>query len=78
LWIDTELEIAAVPSRPNWGAIGGGALTFLAIWAVFGTIGFGIFTVSANPKAAAHETGTNAGIAARFVIVTVISMFVAG
>jgi len=65
-------------SRPNWGAIWAGMFAFLAIWAVFGTLGVGVFASSANANAASPILGMSVGIGAWFVILTVISFFVAG
>jgi len=79
------LNAPAVPSenvnffsRPNWGAIWAGMFAFLAIWAVFGTLGVGVFASSANANAASPILGMNVGIGAWFIILTVIAFFVSG
>lgn len=71
-------EDVGLASRPNWGAIWAGMFSFLAIWAVFGTLGFSIFATSANPTTAQPITGMSAGMAVWAVILTIIAMFVGG
>jgi len=65
-------------SRPNWGAIWAGMFAFLAIWAVFGTLGVGVFASSANPNANQPILGMSVGMGAWFVILTTCAFFVAG
>jgi hypothetical protein len=65
-------------SRLNWGAIWAGMFTFFAIWAVFGTLGVGVFASSANANANQPIFGMNLGIGAWFVILTTCAFFVAG
>ncbi|MGH9686926.1 MAG: hypothetical protein ACRD5K_07540 [Candidatus Acidiferrales bacterium] len=65
-------------SRPNWGAIWAGMFAFLAIWAVFGTLGVGVFASSANANASQPVLGMGVGIGAWFVILTIVAFFVAG
>jgi hypothetical protein len=65
-------------SRPNWGAIWAGMFAFLAIWAVFGALGVGVFASSANPNAAQPVLGMSVGMGVWFVILTIIAFFVAG
>ena len=67
-----------VVSRPNWGALWAGMFTFMAIWAVFGSLGLGVFASSANPNAAAPVSGMNVGMAVWSIILTIIAFFVAG
>jgi hypothetical protein len=68
----------AIVNHPNWGAIWGGTFTFVAIWSIFALLGVGIFASSANANAAHPVTGMNVGISVWLVILTIISMFVAG
>lgn len=65
-------------THPNWGAIWAGMFAFLAIWAVFGTLGVGIFASAANANAAQPLGGMNVGIGAWFCILTIIAFFFAG
>jgi hypothetical protein len=69
-------ENVRVVAHPNWGAIWAGMFTFVAIWSVFGMLGLGIFSGSANPNAAEPIAGM--GMAIWGVILTIIAMFVAG
>ncbi len=69
---------SAFVSHPNWGAIWAGMFSFLAIWAVFGTLGFSIFASSATPSAAHPITGMSVGMGVWAVILTIIAMFVGG
>lgn len=65
-------------SRISWGAIWGGVFCFMAIWAVFGALGLAIFASAASPNSAAPVLGMSVGIAFWYVILTIISMYVAG
>lgn len=71
-----QLENATIFTRPNWGAIWAGVFTFIAIWAVFGTLGLGIFGSMTAGSAAA--VGGSVGMAIWAVVLTVIAMFFAG
>jgi hypothetical protein len=71
-------EEVGLVSHPNWGAIWAGMFSFLAIWSVFGTLGFSIFATSANPNAAHPVSGMSAGMAVWGIILTIIAMFVGG
>lgn len=64
--------------RTDWGAIWGGTFTFMAIWAVFGTLGLAIFASNASPNAAAPISGQSYGLGAWVIILTIIAMYVAG
>lgn len=72
--INNQLETVSVFGRPNWGAIWAGVFTFIAIWAVFGALGFSIF----GPNAAASASGATVGMDIWGIILTIIAMFVAG
>jgi hypothetical protein len=50
----------------------------MAIWAVFGLLGFAIFASAANPNAARPVLGMGAGIGIWVIILTAIAMYVAG
>jgi hypothetical protein len=65
-------------SHPNWGAVWAGMFSFLAIWAVFGSLGVGIFASSANPNATQPVMGMGVGLGAWFDILTIIAFLVAG
>lgn len=65
-------------SRPNWGAIWAGMFAFLAIWFVFGSLAVGVFASAANANATSPILGMNVGIAAWFIILTVVAFAVAG
>lgn len=67
-------ENIATARRTDWGAIWAGVFTFVAIWSVFGVLGFAIFATIADPNAPRPATGM--GIWA--VILTIIAMYVAG
>lgn len=70
---------ASVIARPNWGAIWAGMFTFLAIWSVFGLLGEAIFASSTSPHAANPVGGgIDWGISVWSIILTAISMYVAG
>ncbi len=64
--------------RTNWGAIWAGVFVFMAIWSVFGALGFAIFASSASPNAAQPVIGMSVGIGFWLAILTAISMYVAG
>jgi hypothetical protein len=76
--LDYPREEVGLLSHPNWGAIWAGMFSFLAIWSVFGMLGFSIFASSANPNAAHPVTGLSVGMAVWGVILTIIAMFVGG
>jgi hypothetical protein len=71
-------ETLAGTTRPNWPAIWAGVFTFIGIWAVFGTLGMGIFAGAASASAAEAMTGVGIGMAIWTIVLTVIAMFVAG
>lgn len=76
--LGTPTENVNFFNHPNWGAIWAGMFAFLAIWAVFGTLGVGVFASSANPNAVQPVLRMNVGIGAWFDILTIIAFFVAG
>ena len=63
-------------ARPNWGAIWAGMFSFIAIWAVFGALGMGVFASAANPHSATSSMDVGMGVWS--VILTIVAMFVAG
>jgi hypothetical protein len=67
-----------VRSRTDWGAIWAGLFTFVAIWSVFGLLGFSIFASIANPNAARPVTGMGWGMGIWAIVLTIIAMYVAG
>jgi hypothetical protein len=67
--LNIQLDPAAVPMRPNWGAIWAGVFTFVAIWSVFGALCLAIFASSASLSLALSVWG---------VILTIVAMFFAG
>lgn len=73
-----QSENVRVAAHPNWGAIWAGMFTFVAIWAVFGTLGLGLFASAANPSAPEPIAGMSVGMAVWGIILTIIAMFVAG
>lgn len=65
-------------SSMDWGAVWAGLFTFLAIWSVFGALGFAIFA-GATPAVAGHAgAGTGVGMGIWIVVLTIIAMWVAG
>jgi hypothetical protein len=60
-------------SRSSWGAIWAGVFTFIAIWSVFGALGYDIFFASSR-----NVGGGDVGMEIWGVILTIIAMFVAG
>jgi hypothetical protein len=70
-------DIVVAP-RTNWGAIWAGMFTFAAIWSVFGTLGEAIFATSASATAAHSVTGMSVGEGVWIVVLTIISLYVAG
>jgi hypothetical protein len=60
----------------SWGAIWCGLFTFVAIWAVFGMLGEAIFASSSNPSS--PGTGAAIGMGIWAIVLTFISMYVAG
>lgn len=70
-------DIAVAP-RTNWGAIWAGMFTFAAIWSVFGTLGEAIFASSATARAAHPIVGMSIGEGLWIVILTIVSLYVAG
>ena len=73
-----NVNVTTVVSRPNWGAIWAGVFTFLGIWTVWGLLGMGVFSSSANPAAPAPVAGMGIGITIWSVILTIIALFFAG
>lgn len=73
-----EENAAFFRSRTDWGAIWAGVFTFVAIFAVFGTLGVAIFTSSTNPNAARPVLGMSVGIGIWAIVLTIIAMYVAG
>lgn len=73
-----NLNITAVVSRPNWGAIWAGVFTFLGIWTVWGLLGVGVFSSGANPASAAPVGGMHWGIATWSIILTIVALYFAG
>jgi len=71
--VSNPLE-AVVVRRSSWGAIWAGVFTFIAIWSVFGALGFDIFFASAGRNGA----GGDIGMEIWGVILTIIAMFIAG
>jgi hypothetical protein len=71
-------ESIVMARRTDWGAIWAGVFSFVAIWSVFGVLGFAIFTSVANPAAAQPVTGMGVGLGIWAVILTIIAMYVAG
>ncbi|HZQ23797.1 MAG TPA: hypothetical protein VFA89_13480 [Terriglobales bacterium] len=65
-------------ARTDWGAIWAGMFTFVAIWSVFGLLGFSIFASAANPNAARPVTGMGWGMGIWAIVLTIIAMYVAG
>jgi hypothetical protein len=59
--------------RTDWAAIWAGAFAFMAIWAVFGSLGLAIFAGTAIPT---MPLGVGMGIWA--IVLTAIAMYVAG
>lgn len=64
--------------RTDWGAIWGGAFTFIAIWSVFGALGFAIFSHTTTANAAVPAAGQGYGFGIWVIILTIIAMYVAG
>jgi hypothetical protein len=62
-----------VRSTTDWSAIWAGLFTFVAIWSVFGVLGFAIFTSTANAGAASAT-----GLAIWAIILTAVAMYIAG
>lgn len=67
-----------VRSRVDWGAIWAGVFAFIAIWAVFGTLGTAIFATEANPGAPRPITGMGWGMSIWAIVLTIIAMYVGG
>jgi hypothetical protein len=59
--------------RTDWGAIWAGVFAFMAVWAVFGSLGLAIFEAGAGP---AMPITWGMGIWA--IVLTAIAMYVAG
>ena len=62
----------------DWGAIWAGVFVFMAIWSVFGALGFAIFASAASPSAASPIYGMSAGMGIWAIVLTIIAMYVAG
>jgi hypothetical protein len=62
----------------RWSAIFAGTFVFLAIEATFGVLGTAIFAGAANPNAAQPVTGMSAGIGIWMLVLSIISLYVAG
>src|SRR5579884_3136424 len=70
-------EALAFPGQhTSWGAIWCGLFTFVAIWAVFGMLSEAIFASSSNPSS--PGTGTAIGMGIWAIVLTFISMYIAG
>lgn len=61
----------------DWSAIWAGLFTFIAIWSVFGVLGFAIFAGTSS-GAAQSLHGISAGMGIWTLILTLIAMYVAG
>lgn len=73
-----NVNVTAVVSRPNWGAIWGGVFTFLGIWTVWGLLEMGVFFSSANLAVPAPVRAPHWGIAIWSAILTIVALFFAG
>jgi len=62
----------------NWGAIWAGLFTFVAIWSVFGLLGFAIFTSRANPASIQAMQTPSIGLGIWAIVLTAVAMYVAG
>ena len=71
-----ETRFSVQRSSIDWGAIWAGLFTFVAIWSVFGCLGYAIFASATTPGQAAHGASFGMGIWA--VVLTLIAMYVAG
>ena len=71
-------EAYVARNRTDWGAIWAGMFTFIAIWSVFGSLGLAIFVSNANANAGAPVAGQNWGLGAWVIVLTTISLYVAG
>jgi len=60
----------------NWSAIWAGLFTFIAIWSVFGFLGFAIFNTGTNAGAALAAPSVGLGIWA--IVLTAVAMYIAG
>ena len=77
--ITYQAEAVRTVRRPvDWGAIWAGVFTFVAIWSVFGVLGWAIFASAANPNAAQPITGMSIGMSIWAIVLTIIAMYVAG
>ncbi len=70
--------VTVARSKMDWGAIWGGAFTFMAIWSVFGALGLAIFASNASATAARPTYGHVYGLGVWLIILTIIAMYVAG
>lgn len=70
--VSNPLDRVAV-SRSSWSAIWAGVFSFIAIWSVFGALGYDIFFAGSREAADAY-----AGMEIWGVILTIIAMFIAG
>jgi hypothetical protein len=70
--VSSPLERVIV-NRSSWSAIWAGVFTFIAIWSVFGALGYDIFFASSR-----ESGGGYVGMEIWGVILTIIAMFVAG
>ena len=62
----------------DWGAIWAGVFVFMAIWSVFGALGFAIFSSAANSNATSEGFSMNAGMGIWAIVLTIVAMYVAG
>jgi hypothetical protein len=75
---DIAYRNEALVRRTDWGAIWAGVFVFMAIWSVFGTLGFAVFASAANPNATQPVLGMGLGIAIWAIVLTIVAMYVAG
>jgi hypothetical protein len=69
-----------VLARPktDWAAIWAGTFTFVAVWAVFGSLGYAIFGGLSSPGSTSLTPGAAIGMSIWAIILTIIAMYVAG
>ena len=65
-----------VVRSPNWGGLWAGTFGFLAIWSIFGFLGAALFASVERGHAA--SAGADVGMQIWVVVLTLISMYVAG
>ncbi|MGH9502834.1 MAG: hypothetical protein ACRD20_08290 [Terriglobales bacterium] len=68
----------SMQSSLDWSAVWAGLFTFIAIWSVFGFLGFALFSSAANSSIGQSANAMNIGLGIWAIVLTAIAMYIAG